>query len=137
MPAARDGRTLSTLLTRARRLPMLGCLLQDAGWDRGERSYCAQGTWLETAAGEDWLAVGDAALAFDPIAAQGLFNAMYLGLATAEAAERWFEGESDALAEYASEVARTRDIYVDNSAAWYRQETSWADRRFWANRHRN
>jgi flavin-dependent dehydrogenase len=138
LPAARDGRTLSTLLARARRLPMLGCLLQDAEWDRGERGYCAaQGTWLETAAGEDWLAVGDAALAFDPIAAQGLFNAMYLGLAAAEATERWFEGESDALSGYAAEVDRIRDAYVDNRAAWYRQEIRWADHPFWANRHRS
>jgi flavin-dependent dehydrogenase len=137
LPAARDGRTLSSLLARARALPMLGGLLQDTGWDHGERGYCAaQGAWLETAAGENWLAVGDAALAFDPIAAQGLFNALYLGLAAAEAAQRWFEGESEALCEYASEVARIRDVYVDHRAAWYRQEIRWADRRFWANRQR-
>jgi flavin-dependent dehydrogenase len=136
LPAARDGRTLPTLLARARRLPMLGSLLHDPGWDHGERGYCAaHGAWLETAAGENWLAAGDAALAFDPIAAQGLFNALYLGLAAAEAAQRWFEGEGDALSEYAAEVGRIRDTYVNHRAAFYRQEIRWADRRFWATRH--
>jgi flavin-dependent dehydrogenase len=31
---------------------------------------------LSAAAGEGWIAVGDAASAFDPIASQGLFNAL-------------------------------------------------------------
>ncbi|MBR0776401.1 tryptophan 7-halogenase [Bradyrhizobium diazoefficiens] len=136
LPAARDGRTLPLLLARARRLPMLGGLLLDSGWDHGERGYCAaQGAWLETAAGENWLAAGDAALAFDPIAAQGLFNALYLGLSAAEAAQRWFEGDGGALSGYAAEVARIRDAYVNHRAAFYRQEVRWADRRFWATRH--
>jgi len=136
LPAARDGRTLPMLLARARRLPMLADLLQDPGWDHGERGYCAaHGAWLEAAAGENWLAAGDAALAFDPIAAQGLFNALYLGLAAAEAAQRWFDGEVDALPGYAAEVGRIRDIYVNNRAGFYRQEIRWADRRFWKRRH--
>lgn len=135
-PAARDGRTLPSLLARARRLPMLGGLLNDSGWDQGENGYCAaQGAWLETAAGENWLAAGDAALAFDPIAAQGLFSALYLGLAAAEAADRWFDGEGGALSEYAAEVGRIRDAYVNHRAAFYRQENRWAHRRFWAARH--
>jgi flavin-dependent dehydrogenase len=138
LAAARDGRTLPTLLARARRLPMLGELLGDRQWDQGERGYCAaRGAWLETAAGDDWLAVGDAALAFDPIAAQGLFNALYLGLAAAEVAARWFAGESGALAEYAAEVARIRDAYIDRRSAFYGLERRWADHRFWASRHPN
>jgi flavin-dependent dehydrogenase len=137
LPAARNARTLSNLLARARRLPMLGGLLRDSGWDQAERGYCAaQGTWLETAAGDNWLAAGDAALSFDPIAAQGIFNALYLGLAAAEAAQRWFEGESGVLAEYSAEVSRIRDTYVEHRATFYRQEIRWADRRFWAERHR-
>ncbi|MCP1850257.1 MULTISPECIES: NAD(P)/FAD-dependent oxidoreductase [unclassified Bradyrhizobium] len=81
--------------------------MHDAGWDQGERGCCAaQGAWLETAAGENWLTAGDAAPAFDPIAAQGLFNALYLGLAAAEAADRWFDGEDVALSEYAAEIDR-------------------------------
>ncbi|MGY4403717.1 NAD(P)/FAD-dependent oxidoreductase [Bradyrhizobium sp. USDA 3315] len=93
--------------------------MHDAGWDQGERGCCAaQGAWLETAAGGNGLTAGDAALAFDPIAAQGLFNALYLGLAAGEAADRWFDGEDVALSEYAAEIGRIRDTYVNHRAAF-------------------
>ncbi|MER8408166.1 FAD-dependent monooxygenase [Mesorhizobium sp. M1307] len=39
-------------------------------------SVDASSTVLSAAAGEGWIAVGDAAIAFDPIASQGLFNAL-------------------------------------------------------------
>lgn len=136
LPAARDGQDLSALLARARQLPMLGNLLADFGWNSGEQGYCAaQGTWLEQASGEAWLAAGDAALAFDPLAAQGIFNALYLGLAAAEASHRWLAGDSAALSDYATEVDGIRDAYIERRSAWYRVETRWADRPFWARRH--
>jgi flavin-dependent dehydrogenase len=135
LPAARDCQVSAALLARAERLPMLGSLLADIGWHRGEQGYCAaQGTWLESAAGEAWLATGDAALAFDPLAAQGIFNALYLGLAAAETAHRWLAGDSAALSDYAMEVAGIRDVYIERRAAWYRLETRWADKPFWARR---
>ncbi|WP_407119461.1 NAD(P)/FAD-dependent oxidoreductase [Bradyrhizobium sp. LMG 9283] len=40
---------------------------------------------LSQAAGEGWIAVGDAAMAFDPIASQGLFNALSSALVAAGA----------------------------------------------------
>lgn len=39
-------------------------------------SVDASACLLSEAAGEGWIAVGDAAMAFDPIASQGLFNAL-------------------------------------------------------------
>ena len=133
--AARAGRTLPGLLARARKLPMLGCLLAYPGWDRGEVGYCgAHGAWLDRAAGEDWLAAGDAAIAFDPLAAGGLFNAMYLGLSAAEAAECHLAGDCSALAQYAGEVAAVRDTYVAQHRAWYGLETRWAGEPFWMRR---
>ncbi|WP_312029679.1 FAD-dependent monooxygenase [Methylocystis sp. H62] len=40
------------------------------------RTVDASASLLSEAAGEGWIAVGDAAIAFDPIASQGLFNAL-------------------------------------------------------------
>jgi flavin-dependent dehydrogenase len=40
----------------------------------------ASSSWLSKAAGGDWIAVGDAAIAFDPIASQGLANAFSTAL---------------------------------------------------------
>jgi flavin-dependent dehydrogenase len=47
------------------------------------RSVDASARVLSQAAGEGWIAVGDAAVAFDPIASQGLFNALSSALVAA------------------------------------------------------
>ena len=88
--------------------------------------YCAaHGAWLTPAAGNLWLAAGDAALAFDLLAAQGLFNAMYLGLAAAEATHRHLAGDQTALTDYGAEVSAIRQAYRTRHAAWYQLETRW------------
>jgi flavin-dependent dehydrogenase len=79
---------------------------------------------------------GDAALAFDPLAAQGLFNAMYLGLAAAEATHRHLAGDQTVLADYGAEVSAIRQAYRTRHAAWYQLETRWPDQPFWKRRHR-
>jgi flavin-dependent dehydrogenase len=49
------------------------------------RQVDASACMLSEAAGEGWIAVGDAASAFDPVASQGLFNALSSGLVAAGA----------------------------------------------------
>ena len=46
----------------------------------------ATGIACETPAGKNWMACGDAAVAFDPIASQGLFNAIRTAIAASETA---------------------------------------------------
>jgi 2-polyprenyl-6-methoxyphenol hydroxylase-like FAD-dependent oxidoreductase len=116
---------------------MLGELVAPPSWERGQWGYCAaHGAWLTPSAGNLWLAAGDAALALDPLAAQGLFNAMYLGLAAAEATHRRLAGDQTALADYGAEVSAIRQAYRTRHAAWYQLETRWPDRPFWKRRHR-
>jgi flavin-dependent dehydrogenase len=49
----------------------------------GGSSVNASASCLDTAAGDGWIAVGDAACAFDPIASQGLYHAMSTALVAA------------------------------------------------------
>ena len=58
--------------------------VEGARWTDGLTAD-ASPSWLDTAAGDRWLAVGDAAQAFDPIGSQGMFHALYTGLRGAEA----------------------------------------------------
>jgi flavin-dependent dehydrogenase len=51
--------------------------------DHTIRGVDASACILSRAAGHGWIAVGDAAMSFDPIASQGLFNAMSSALAAA------------------------------------------------------
>lgn len=86
---------------------------------------------LEQVAGCDWLAVGDAALSFDPLSSQGIFNALYTGLAAAEAVSHYDES---AQADYVAELASIQSAYLAHLKFWYQQEQRWADQPFWQRR---
>ncbi|PIB92127.1 NAD(P)/FAD-dependent oxidoreductase [Caulobacter sp. FWC2] len=129
-------RDRTALLQRARSLPMLGEAVLDSTWDQAQSGYCAaHGARLDPPSGPDWLAVGDAALAFDPLSAQGLFNALYTGLAGAEAADRMLRDQSAAHAEYDADLASVANAYQRHLAAWYDVERRWPQSLFWRRRH--
>jgi hypothetical protein len=136
LPAAACGRTTDLLLAAARRLPFLGEQLSASDWSRAEHRTCAaHGVVLEPAAGDGWIAVGDAAFAVDPLSSIGLFNALYFGLAAAETADRILGGDPSAAVDYAKELQGVRNAYAANIASFYRLERRWAERPFWRRRH--
>lgn len=98
------------------------------------RRIAANSATLEPCAGDGWLATGDAALAFDPLSSQGLLNALFTGLAAAEALDRHLDGDAEALSGYAKTIAGIRDAYRKHLATWYAAETRWIDAPFWARR---
>lgn len=136
LPAARAAHSGAALLARLAAAPQLqrAASLGNFSAD-GQHGFCAaHGSALAQPWGEGWLAVGDAALAFDPLSAQGLFNALYTGLAGAEAAHRFLSGESGALAGYGADLLQVRRAYDRHLDAWYRQERRWSDNPFWQRR---
>jgi flavin-dependent dehydrogenase len=139
LPAARAAHSAHGLLARFAKVPQLQRRLTEQGFRTdGEHGFCAaHGATLDQPWGEGWLAVGDAALAFDPLSSQGLFNALYTGLAGAEAAHRHLQGEAGALADYGGELKRVRQAYSEHLDAWYRQENRWPESVFWQRRHKS
>ncbi|NPU13496.1 NAD(P)/FAD-dependent oxidoreductase [Bradyrhizobium sp. 83002] len=135
--AASDTRSATALLARAARLPELGAVLAASGFapDASSGVCAAHSAALAPPAGEGWLAAGDAALAFDPLSSQGLFHALYTGLAAAEAAHRHLDGDAAALPEYATGLAAIRQAYDDHLVAWYGQERRFTAQPFWRRRH--
>jgi flavin-dependent dehydrogenase len=95
----------------------------------------AESAALDGCAGDGWLAVGDAAGAFDPIASQGLSNALASGSAAAHAALHCLQGKLDAGQTYAEEMAAAYEFYLDGVRRHYRSERRWPDHRFWKVRH--
>lgn len=135
LPAAKAATATDELLRKARALPMLGPLLHGTMWDTSEISYCAaHSAWPDSPVQDGWIATGDAALACDPLAAQGLLNALYFGLSAAEAADRWLDGDTAALDDYARDVASVRTRYLSAETAWYALEQRWPDAAFWQRR---
>jgi hypothetical protein len=100
-----------------------------------ETMFNAESAALDRCAGEGWLAVGDAATAFDPIASQGLPNALASGNAAAHAAHRWLGGEQGALERYAAEMSAAYDFYLAGLRRHYQLERRWPDCTFWKARH--
>lgn len=86
---------------------------------------------LDRVAGPGWLAVGDAAVSFDPLSSQGLLNACYTGLRGAEAV---LAGSPSALAAYSERVETIYRTYLDHKASFYALEERWPERPFWRRR---
>jgi flavin-dependent dehydrogenase len=126
----------ASLLRRASERGFLSDVLGGSGFSPdGIGGFCAaHSAELVSAAGDGWLTVGDSALSFDPLSAQGLFNALYTGLAGAEAADRALSGETGALGGYAASLSPVRDAYRTHLDAWYGLERRWPERPFWKRR---
>lgn len=76
----------------------------------------AGGSHLQPLLGERWLACGDAALAFDPLASQGLLNAIYSGKC---AAEHLLHGSHEPQA-YSDALMRVWNTYAMQLEKYYR-----------------
>jgi flavin-dependent dehydrogenase len=94
----------------------------------------ARSQWLREPCGVDWCAVGDAAMAFDPLSSQGLFNALYTGFRGAQAVAARLAGETAALAAYRDRLVLIRDAYARNRVGYYAQERRFRDQPFWQRR---
>ncbi|MDP9191939.1 MAG: tryptophan 7-halogenase [Acidobacteriota bacterium] len=131
LPMARGG---DALLARAVAQKELAGVLRESGFvaDTAIAVTAANSATLEPCAGDGWLAAGDAALAFDPLSSQGILNALFTGLAAAEAADRFLSGES--FDDYAETIAGIRSAYRAHLHTWYGMERRWPDTPFWQRR---
>jgi flavin-dependent dehydrogenase len=125
-----------TLLECTRSVRELSGLLSTVGFVADNRPgfAIARSAMLSACAGERWLAVGDAAISFDPLSSQGLLNALFTGLAAAEAAESYLKGDSASLDEYSRVIRGIGDSYQTRLAFHYAAETRWARAPFWQRR---
>ncbi|MCX6316277.1 MAG: FAD-dependent monooxygenase [Bacteroidetes bacterium] len=94
----------------------------------------ANSSYLQPCAGEGWLATGDAALGFDPLSSQGIFNALYTGLAAAENSYRYLSGACTDFNDYIHSIQSIKQAYQRHLEQWYGEEKRWADAPFWRKR---
>jgi flavin-dependent dehydrogenase len=89
---------------------------------------------LDRAFGRDFLAVGDAACAFDPLSSQGVLKALRSGLQAARSLLEHLDGRREALAEHDAAVRADYHRYLGRRAEHYALETRWPGSPFWRRR---
>ena len=101
----------------------------------GLETALAPSAILSRVVGDRWLAVGDAASAYDPVSAQGIVKALSDGEAAAEAITGFLAGAGEAplLAYQDAVFARFRD-YLRLRLHLYGLERRWPRSPFWRNR---
>ncbi|MGK4578914.1 NAD(P)/FAD-dependent oxidoreductase [Kitasatospora sp. HPMI-4] len=134
-PALRDRADFGRLLRRTRHIAArAGVHPLPAG--ALPRRAPAHSSHLDRPTGDGWIAVGDAAVAFDPISSQGILTALRTGMAGALALAAHLDGDAGALEEYRAGVAAILTAYRRDHHSVYRRESRWSDRVFWQRRHR-
>ncbi len=113
----------------ARRVATRGAVL-----DAALRVVVADSARLLPAHGPGWIAVGDAALAYDPIAAHGLTLALRTGTDAGEALIASTRGDREAVARYGVRLAAAYAAYEREALRLYASESRWPDAPFWRRR---
>jgi len=89
---------------------------------------------MDRVAGPRWLAIGDAAAGYDPIAAQGITKAMADGVAAAAVIAEARAAGTDVPAAFADAARGRFDEYLENRNYFYGLERRWAGAPFWRRR---
>lgn len=136
LPAARLVANPRDLLERAAANQELRAVLSECDFAPERHGVAAaHSAILQPFAGPAWFAVGDAACSFDPLSAQGLLNALFTGLAAAEATDRYLSSKAETQIEYSQALNQIYSVYQKQLAYWYGTETRWSDQPFWQRRH--
>jgi flavin-dependent dehydrogenase len=101
----------------------------------GSRVYAANSCRMDTIASGNWLATGEAAIAFDPLSAQGIVKAIESGIHAAHAIRAYWSGDSDALNRYAAAIGEDFRRYLGMRQTYYSREMRWSHATFWTRRH--
>jgi flavin-dependent dehydrogenase len=90
---------------------------------------------LAKISGPGWLAVGDAASAYDPLTGAGVAKALHFATFAADAIASSLERSEEALSKYDNMVKRDFWVYLTQRLAQYTKEQRWPESPFWQRRH--
>ncbi len=85
----------------------------------------------------NWIAIGDAALSFDPIAAQGIYKGLSHGLLAADKVTAWFKKDKSYSSPFTDQINHQYDVYRRNRDHVYSLEKRWPESPFWRMRSGN
>lgn len=127
-------KTLEALLVLARQNQEITDLLEeDKALIKFHGTVAANSTRLEQVAGQHWAAIGDAAVSFDPLSSQGMFNAMASAMQLS-ALIRQSELTGDLEKNYTHQINQIWEHYLNHRRLFYQAETRWQNAEFWKRR---
>jgi len=94
----------------------------------------ARSQLLEPSAGPGWLALGDAAAAFDPLSSSGIAKALDDALTAADILTQALCGNPAVEGVWVARVRRAFGSFLAQRHAYYAFERRWVDRPFWQRR---
>ena len=92
---------------------------------------------LSPAHGQQWIAAGDAAASFDPLASLGIGHAVASGIHAARMAADCLMADGQLVSSYTEHVLRNFKHYLQLRLGYYLMEQRWVDLPFWARRHQH
>jgi flavin-dependent dehydrogenase len=98
------------------------------------RIVSAASVLREPAHGPNWIAAGDAALAFDPLSGLGVHNAIESGLRSSAAITRFLEGDVEAMMEYENWTVESFHSYLSVRSQFYGSVERLPGSLFWERR---
>lgn len=98
--------------------------------------HVANSHLLYPVATDQWIAVGDAASAYDPLSSFGIHKAIQSGMDAAEAIALKYEGNLQAIAQYVTSVKTDFQAYLQMQSSYYQMEKRWPLSGFWQKRHK-
>lgn len=133
----RGARTAADWTERLRRSPHVADALSLAGCrlHGGPRITDAGTAHLDRSSGPGWVAVGDAAVSFDPLSSQGILTALLMGREAGRAvAAMLIHRDAGPLVRYGERYAAILEDHLAQCAAYYGLERRWSGAPFWARR---
>jgi flavin-dependent dehydrogenase len=131
----RDRGALGPFWERQRgRTRLVADLLGRAAPAKALRVTAANAAWSGTVAGPRWLAVGDAAMAHDPLSGLGICQGLASGWHAARAVIAHSQGHPGAIERYQRWVEVAYRTYRAEHARLYGRVARWPDSPFWKRR---
>jgi flavin-dependent dehydrogenase len=116
-------------------MPLIGAIARNAAGGGPIVARSTESRRLAPAAGDDWLAVGDAASRFDPLSSQGITKALRGGIFAAYAIGDLIERHDDrGLRAYDRFICAEFEAYDQARARQYGDERRWMQNEFWKRR---
>jgi flavin-dependent dehydrogenase len=127
-------KTTASFLELAKENPViLSLLMEHENAIAFKGSVAANSTKLEQVAGQQWVALGDAALSFDPLSSQGMYNAMAGAMQLQTLLLQY--GFTETLQKmHTEQTEHIWNHYLKHKSIFYQAENRWKTAAFWERR---